>query len=316
MRVHRKFRGFTLVELLVVIAIIGILIGLLLPAVQAVRAAARRMQCSNNLKQIGLALHNYHGAHGTFPYGSGDCCSRAQPGAWGGVWSTMILPYMEQSPLHDQIDFNLHTQDLPTEVLETVIPTYICPSDPAGADPVLDNRYAAHNPARAMGLWYAGSMGPTDTTWGQCFFCPDPTPSDGNWCCQGHNYGTLPGYGYGPGSSVGLFGRYKKAIRIEDVTDGTSNTVMIGETLPGQCQFLSAFAVNFNICPTNIPLNFFTEPNESGVWYRACGFKSHHPGGAHFLMADGSTHFFSESIDFQLYNALGTRSGDEVVTLP
>ena len=97
--------AFTLVELLVVITIIGILIALLLPAVQAAREAARRMQCANNLKQIALALHGYHEVHGSLPYAAGSCCY-GNPEAAGGIWTTMILPQLEQQGLYNQIDFN------------------------------------------------------------------------------------------------------------------------------------------------------------------------------------------------------------------
>jgi prepilin-type N-terminal cleavage/methylation domain-containing protein/prepilin-type processing-associated H-X9-DG protein len=313
---RRRRVAFTLVELLVVIAIIGILIALLLPAVQAAREAARRMQCTNNMKQIGLALHNYHGAVGCLPYGSGSCCSRSQPEAKGGIWCTMILPYLEMQPLYNQIDFKIHHQDLPAAVVETVINNYACPSDSDGTDAILGNRYSNDNPAKAMGLWYPGSMGPTCPD--SCPFCPDTSTKPGNWCCQGYNFGTSAGAGYPVGNTVGMFGRYHNRIRFADVTDGLSNTFCNGETLPKQCSFICAFCVNFNIAPTTIPLNTF-ETNEAApntLWYRVCGFKSKHPGGANFLMGDGSVHFVSESIDFRIYNELGTRDGAEVAQLP
>ncbi len=315
-RVH-KSHGFTLVELLVVIAIIGILIALLLPAVQAAREAARRMQCSNNLKQIGLALHNYHTAHGVLPYASGEGRGPNAPDAWGGIWCTMILPYLEQQALYDAIDFNLHHKNLPEHIVKTPIPVYACPSDAGGADAILEGRFARDNPPVAMGLWYTASIGPTHPD--QCLFCPDQTPKSDNWCCQGWNFGTDAGGGFPRGSSVGMFGRYKwPVIGFAQVRDGLSNTLMVGETLPRQCSFISAFAPNFNVSPTNIPLNTFVsneqKPNED--WYRVCGFKSRHPGGANFVLGDGSVHFISETIDFRLFNALGTRAGGEAASMP
>ena len=311
----RRHGGFTLIELLVVIAIIGILIALLLPAVQAAREAARMSRCTNNLKQIGLAMHSYHEVHGSFPYGSGSCCSSATRAAWGGVWPIMILPYLEQQAIYDRFDLNKHMQDQTANAQTSVVSTFVCPSD-AGESVILDGRYVAHNPPRAMGLWYPASMGPTEPD--LCPFCPDPTPGPGNWCCQGNNYGTGAGNGYDWGNSVGMFGRHHRpSTRFAEVLDGLSNTIMNGETLPRHCKFNSLVAVNFNVYPTNIPLNTMEDDRgEHNMWYRTCGFKSSHPGGASFVMGDGSVHFFSQAIDFRLYNNLGTRAGAEVVTVP
>lgn len=313
-------RAFTLVELLVVIAIIGILVSLLLPAVQSAREAARGMECKNNLKQIGLALHSYHTAHDTFPYGSGDCCSPANPKAWGGVWTTMILPQLEQQNLYDKIDFDKHTKDLPQDVLDTVVNVYICPSDGAPSKAVFTDRYP-HNPTQAAGTWYTASMGPTDTD--KCMLCPEgDVAGPDNYCCQGNNFGTLPGDGYPAGSGVGMFSRFRKSIRIHDVKDGTTNTLAIGETLPSQCTFISMFAVNFNVSPTNIPLNTFESDGPGGQhtagtsWWTTGGFKSRHPGGANFALGDGSVRFLSDTIDFRLYNEIGTIAGGEVAQVP
>ena len=192
-RRQRPWRGFTLVELLVVITIIGILIALLLPAVQAAREAARRMQCSNNLKQIGLALHNYHTAAGSLPFGASY---PYLPGnAAGYTWSVAILPYLELQNVYDQLDLTLpmywpnvstkkHT--INGEIAKTVLSVFACPTDPWAAKPILpkrgwsknDNHY--NNPTDGMGLWYTGSIGPTD---------PDGCPL----CAAGSKNSNRPG---------------------------------------------------------------------------------------------------------------------------
>ena len=320
---RRPLHGFTLVELLVVITIIGILISLLLPAVQAAREAARRLQCSNNLKQIALALHSYHEAHSSLPYAAGSCCY-GNPEASGGIWTTMILPQLEQSGLYGQIDFKKYTKDLPPTVVTTVISAYVCPSD-AGDSPVLNDRFDRDNPNPATGLWYTGSMGPTavdgsDRASNQCPLCPaGTTPSPSNYCCQGHNFGTAPGNGYGYGSSVGMFGRYHNPITFDMVRDGLSNTIMLGETLPRTCIYYSAFAANFNVSTTNIPINtpnLANDPTGAANWWISSGFKSTHPGGANVALGDGSVTFLNETINFQVYNNLGTRAGGEVAQVP
>jgi len=304
LRVLRRTRAFTLVELLVVIAIIGILIALLLPAVQAAREAARRSQCTNNLKQIGLALHNYHDAKEVLPYGTNYPCCYGP----GETWSAAILPYMEQGALYDQFDWGLNTNVPPNAtVAATVIPGYICPSDPESSQPVRNRDPYGHNPSPSMALWYPGSMGPTHMD--ACHYCPDPPPS---YCCCSENFGRP----WNP--SCGVFGRHVSAIKLAHIKDGTSNTIMAGESLPGECSWHSVFGHNFPLSGTTVPINnpFTAAPGSPDEWQRTCGYKSRHPGGANFLLCDGSVHFFAETIDYRLYNGLGTRDGKEACSPP
>ena len=296
-------RAFTLVELLVVIAIIGILVALLLPAIQAAREASRRTECGNHLKQIGVALHNYHDTHQRLPYGSPGCCTLP-----GGTWPALLLPFMELQSLHDRFDFGKTPKDPVNDAaVKVVIPAYLCPSDPASSDPIFTNRYG-HNPTTAMGLWYAGCLGPTQPD--ACPFCPDPNPSPSNWCCQGTNFGTPNG------EYAGMFGRHARSLRFKDVTDGLANTMMVGETLPAHCVFMCAHCTNFNICPTTIPLNTMESNLQGLYWYRTCGFKSRHPGIAQFTFGDASVVVLSETVDFRVFNLYGNRGDGEPVSRP
>ena len=304
--------GFTLVELLVVIAIIAILITLLLPAVQAAREAARRVQCSNNLKQIGVALHNYHAGINTFPFGRSS-------GTGGGGKSAstamvMLLPYIEWGQLYDQYDFKYTLTTGPNFFLDlTRISTYLCPSNP-----------------QDEGISYTG-------------YChPDaPTCEDDAWI--GHyqpiahsELDGLPTRGLASsprippatlfgGSSVGFFkdGMFFRdsRVRVKDVLDGTSHTLAFAETVmgnPGSHYGFGWAQYSGGIGTKNgINANWNSRPPLTGWDFNGPnafnGPGSHHPGGCHILMVDGSVHFFSENMAVMILRRLTTRAGGDVV---
>lgn len=308
-------RGFTLVELLVVIAIIGILIGMLLPAVQQVREAARRVACSNNARQIGIAMHSYESAFDRLPPGTQGCCRIA-----GDNWATAIFAFMEIGNFRNQLDLTVEFRLSPNAELISnfVSPTFVCPSGPRAGSPIFNDRFDRDNPGVAQGTWYTASIGPTEPD--NCVFCPlGNNGSPDNPCCQGDNFGTPDDRS---SQSTGMFGRsLKPVINLTDVRDGTSNTFLVGETLPEDNTFNSLFAINFPLSSTAIPINNFrnnTRGDDFGPlsgWWEISGFKSAHPGGVNMCMADASVHFVSETIDYFMFNALGTRAGGENASL-
>jgi prepilin-type N-terminal cleavage/methylation domain-containing protein/prepilin-type processing-associated H-X9-DG protein len=294
----RRRSAFTLIELLVVIAIIGILIGLLLPAVQKVRAAAARMQCANNLKQIGLACHGYHDANGALPPGYIAVATYpdVSPG-WG--WAALLLPHIEQDDIYRQLDLNQPVQS--SAAIQNVIKTYLCPSDnpPAAAFVVSD---AFGNPvAIAAPSSYAATVGQDASQ-------VDDVVGDG------------------------VFYRNSRT-RLTDITDGTSQTTMVGDRAWVQTQGIWA-----GVVPGAV-----TRPGRQNVWQSATGpaqaltlvhnnwinittdadgglddFSSNHEGGVNLVFADGSVHFLrsitADGVEHRSFWALGTRAGDEVIT--
>lgn len=321
MALHRKYVGrsaFTLVELLVVIAIIGILVGLLLPAVQAAREAARRMSCSNNLKQYGLALHNYHDAYKAFPSLVLSDWNRIHPPI---SWQVQILPQMEQTGLYNSLNMSGVAWD-------TVIPA---PTDP--------NRRA-----RQIQVPYARC--PSDAWdpangWAQTNYCGNlgsqRVPSaDGNcntWMAAGVNYDQLGWADHGNHNAInglsGMMGRLGPKIGFNAVKDGTSQVIHVGEVLPECHDHLTGWW-DFNgmgnaHAGTQVPLNTMTtcaasqaEATQRGYtnpqcftksnWNYSWGFRSNHTGGAQFLYVDGSVRFISQTVNYNTYQSLGGRA--------
>jgi prepilin-type N-terminal cleavage/methylation domain-containing protein/prepilin-type processing-associated H-X9-DG protein len=319
-RVCRPRHAFTLVELLVVIAIIGVLVALLLPAIQASREAARRAQCTNNLKQIGIALHNFESTKKSLPAGSGY--TRALP---KGNWVVIATPYFEESAIFQRYDFSHYADESPNLefAATTTIPMLICPSDPDATRPILGNRRqgaGSHNPLVAQGLWYTGSMGPTIPD--LCEF-DQPKSSTYRSTCLGCSFGTLwpDGTPLTPCSQVhpagstdtcaGLICRRHEGIKFRSVKDGLSKTIMVGETLPTHWVWNCVFCDNFPVSSTHIPLNTMLRSDFPVDFAKISGFKSAHRGGANFLMGDGSVHFLNEAIDYLTYNVLGSRANGD-----
>lgn len=299
-------RGFTLVELLVVIAIIGVLVALLLPAVQAAREAARRMQCGNNFKQTGLAIHNYH-----------DTFRRLPPGAlwYEGKGSILvhILPFVEQQTLYQKIDFNLAVdhQVVDGKVLGTYkIPGYQCPSD-------TDNIYADGSGNMLVGASYIASAGSAGITNNGGCSCSAAT----SW----NSYAQAA-----INMSSGPFHRRSGIAPAEDfagVIDGLSSTIFFGENRAKCSGHLRTGWANSNngqgLCTTVIPINTKSceDGNSDGCkrpcnWNNEFGFKSAHPAASGFLMGDGSVHFVAPQIDHWTYQYLGTVNDRQPAQIP
>ena len=283
-----KRRGFTLIELLVVIAIIAILISLLLPAVQQARAAARRTQCKNNLKQIGLAMHNYHDVYRSFPIGTNSQF-------YGPM--VAILPYLEETQVQDLYDFDLYYTDPENaDAINTNVATYLCPSmnlPRQVPDQVCDEPGAPTSYGLSMGTHNAAVPG---------------TVTDGMFTGYDALY-TAP-----------------RSIRLREVTDGTTNTILAGEFNYRLEDYLwSAFSCVARAgeirwgahrwAPGYPGVSLGTTEGDFNVnlYSNVETWRSDHPGGAQFLLVDGSVHFISESIDAEILDTMAARNDGEVL---
>lgn len=302
-------RAFTLTELLVVVAVIGILIALLLPAVQMAREAARRMSCQNNLRQLALAIHSYHDLYHVLPVSIGPWPSgqRPAPQRNGKGWVVSLLPQVEQQPLYDQFQRGFEG-DLFSgggigalicrDAMKTKLPLLACPSDSSV-------RYLSHSQFE----WdqidvsltsYKGVLG--DHRIGGALST---------------HPGTVPDC-HIDGGCNGLFYRvnYQEPQSLSRITDGCSNTFMLGEDIPLHNDHSAAFYANGDYCSCHGKLNYLPNPPTPRDWWNVMTFRSHHPGGAHFGLSDGSVRFVSETVDYATYRGFCTKNRGELSLIP
>jgi prepilin-type processing-associated H-X9-DG protein len=297
----------TLIELLVVIAIIGLLIALLLPAVQAAREAARRMHCRSNLKQIGLALHNYADAHRTFPISWGE--TRWTMASRNASWLALLLPYVDQQALYSGINFSDLIDPKHRAIAATPVKLYLCPSDTGS--PIRDDRTHAETFTVPFPVALTNYRGVAGNNWSEAPFVHSES--------TGRNARQISGFQFGNGLFSGGFlepGFYGPPLptRPADITDGMSNTVAVGESVGDWCSQAWWFWHSWPNGTMAIPLNHCVHESDCfDDWRKNFGFHSRHSGGANFLRADGSVGFFSESMDRRAYLALGTINGGEVM---
>jgi len=291
----RKRIGFTLIELLVVIAIIAILIALLLPAVQQAREAARRSQCKNNMKQIGLALHNYHDVHSTLPplevvtachLGANGTSQCNQWGGRAGNWLTLILPFIDEAPQYNQMDFSTSWNGTTAnnDAHRRPYDAYLCPSNPIGSGTLLQNN--AH-----IVHYYAVSGS---------IHCPNGGCERIKWSINNTE-----------GNRRGTF-YHNSSVRFRDMIDGTSNSVVVAEARGYQPASLTDITniqdgrgMKFaHVTNTQLQINGINR------WFSPSSF---HEGGIQVLLGDGSVRFASENIDATLWQNLGSVADNQTI---
>jgi prepilin-type N-terminal cleavage/methylation domain-containing protein len=301
--------AFTLLELLVVMAMIAVLVGLLLPAVQKVREAASRIKCANNLKQVALACHTYHDTWGNLPtntlYGPAT-----DPNAPNWSFLARLLLHIEQKNLYDQAKIPINTIAQSREQIGYQIQTFLCPSDPVSNQGPRDGDQCVGGVLAGL----TNIKGVTGANWG---WWPGTDPQWVNPDRSGNYNGMRQGDGIFWDQFIYL--GEKPTVRLTDITDGTSNTFLLGEALASRCEennWAHAFdAVATCALDPNVTRADGTayEPDE---WWNTMGFSSLHPGGLQFACADGSVRFINTSIPRAVYRALATRAGGEVAPPP
>ncbi len=350
-RIVRRRTAFTLVELLVVIAIIGILVALLLPAVQAAREAARRMSCGNNLKQLALSCLNYEDTYKTLPWNNdlGNARVANSPTSrWNQLsWIVAVLPFIEQQPLQDAIYrprnpgpgyFNVRENlrnGTPTSIRETVIPSLVCPSNTQ--EPVRNGQrsgYRHPGGVRAACTDYSGNLGHIWGGWKDCGRVPDfngdAPPNFRRMFTRGANPGTpwVNGESLNEQTRINGVFRYHGSVRLAEILDGTSNTMLVFEdmhwaggrnaqhvkTSTDDAAWMSGFGA---INSMRNPINNKNRQWLQGVGDRRChGWSSNHPGGALTALCDGSVRFISATIDNVTRYGIGVRNDGVAVTMP